>query len=57
MDTLCMLCRADMYLTRRAEEEKKLHLRADGQRHSAAERGELGEAHTACMTLERTVEG
>lgn len=35
-----------MYLTRRAEAMEKLHEHADGQRHSAAERGELGDAHT-----------
>ena len=52
---LHMLCRADMYLTRRAEAMEKLHQRADGQRHSAAERGELGDAHT--LALEGIVEG
>ena len=51
--TLYMLCRADMYLTRRAEAMEKQHQRADGQRHSAAERGEYGDTPPSAVPPSR----
>ena len=41
---------ADMYLTRRAATMEKLHQRDDGERHSAAERGEYGDAPSLALS-------